>query len=264
VLPQAGAVSQTIESERGIVFGDAEELAFDHRTRHVLQKRISVNFNQTPLASVAETFQRQLGIPVTLDRRALEDAGAGADTEITLQCHNLVARDVLDRILTSLDLAWLPHRSYLLFSTPERASSELVTRVYPVADLVATPPSSQSYGAELDFDSIIELITTTIAPTTWDEVGGPGSIAPHVTAGAIVFNQTHDVHERAEQLLKSLRAAREAQGLRVYDYSTALENFSSHFALDRNSFSQRFSEPQINRLVKSAPAKGWRRPRVHE
>jgi hypothetical protein len=28
-----------------------------------------------------------------------------------------------------------------------------------------------------DFDSLIELITTTISPTSWDEVGGPGSIS---------------------------------------------------------------------------------------
>lgn len=31
-------------------------------------------------------------------------------------------------------------------------------------------------GVQADFDSLIELITSTIAPTTWDEVGGPGSI----------------------------------------------------------------------------------------
>ena len=32
-------------------------------------------------------------------------------------------------------------------------------------------------GVVADFDSLIELITTTISPQTWDEVGGPGSIS---------------------------------------------------------------------------------------
>jgi hypothetical protein len=32
-------------------------------------------------------------------------------------------------------------------------------------------------GVVADFDSLIDLITTTIAPTSWDEVGGPGSIS---------------------------------------------------------------------------------------
>jgi hypothetical protein len=36
-------------------------------------------------------------------------------------------------------------------------------------------------GAEADFDSLIQLITSTIKPTTWDSVGGPGSIAPFPT-----------------------------------------------------------------------------------
>jgi hypothetical protein len=31
-------------------------------------------------------------------------------------------------------------------------------------------------GVQADFEPLIELITTTIAPTSWDEVGGPGSI----------------------------------------------------------------------------------------
>ena len=32
-----------------------------------------------------------------------------------------------------------------------------------------------------DFDSLIDLITSTIKPTSWDEVGGPGSIMPFPT-----------------------------------------------------------------------------------
>ena len=31
-------------------------------------------------------------------------------------------------------------------------------------------------GAQADFDTLIELITTTIEPDTWEEVGGPGAI----------------------------------------------------------------------------------------
>ena len=36
-------------------------------------------------------------------------------------------------------------------------------------------------GAQADFDALIELITSTVKPTTWDTVGGPGSIAPFPT-----------------------------------------------------------------------------------
>lgn len=52
-------------------------------------------------------------------------------------------------------------------------------------------------GPQPDFDALIELITTTIAPTTWDEVGGPGSVAPfeggvRVDAGGLVHSLIGD------------------------------------------------------------------------
>ena len=40
----------------------------------------------------------------------------------------------------------------------------------------ATAPGARGGGAQADFDPLIELITSTISPTSWDEVGGPGSI----------------------------------------------------------------------------------------
>jgi hypothetical protein len=39
------------------------------------------------------------------------------------------------------------------------------------------PMGGRGGGVIADFDSLIELITTTISPQTWDEVGGPGSIS---------------------------------------------------------------------------------------
>jgi len=50
-----------------------------------------------------------------------------------------------------------------------------------IAQVSSVPIGGRGGGNQADFDSIIELITTTIQPTTWDEVGGPGSIAPFPT-----------------------------------------------------------------------------------
>jgi hypothetical protein len=48
-------------------------------------------------------------------------------------------------------------------------------------------------GAQADFDSLIDLITSTVAPTTWDTVGGPGSIAPFATG---VYVDAHGLMHR--------------------------------------------------------------------
>ncbi len=46
-----------------------------------------------------------------------------------------------------------------------------------------------------DFKSLIDLVTSTIAPTSWDEVGGPGSVAEFRTG---VFVDSEGALKRAE------------------------------------------------------------------
>lgn len=61
-----------------------------------------------------------------------------------------------------------------------------------------------------DYDALIEVITTTAKPQSWDEVGGPGSISPMSSAQSIVVSQTREVHEEVLELLRALRAAKQA------------------------------------------------------
>jgi len=60
----------------------------------------------------------------------------------------------------------------------------------------------------IDFDSLIDLITSTVQPTTWDSVGGPGSIAPDEPRAALVISQTDDVQDAVAGLLTLLRRSR--------------------------------------------------------
>ena len=57
----------------------------------------------------------------------------------------------------------------------------------------------------LDFDSLINCITSIIQPTTWDAVGGPGSIAPLASQQLLVVHQTRDVQEKVANFLDTLR-----------------------------------------------------------
>lgn len=51
------------------------------------------------------------------------------------------------------------------------------TRAEVLSNVAAEPLGGRGGGAQADFDSLIELIQSTVAPPTWDTVGGPGSIA---------------------------------------------------------------------------------------
>ena len=54
-------------------------------------------------------------------------------------------------------------------------------RTGALAGVAAAPPGRRGGGSEADFDSLMELIKSTVKPTTWDDVGGNGSISPFPT-----------------------------------------------------------------------------------
>jgi hypothetical protein len=104
------------------------------------------------------------------------------------------------------------------------AKSELVTTTYAVADLVipidTTPrrvvvgkamaepaecektPSSTPATQE---GQLIKLITNTVCPRSWGEMGGPGTIDYFPLTMSLVITQTPDVQEQVADLLAALR-----------------------------------------------------------
>jgi hypothetical protein len=60
-------------------------------------------------------------------------------------------------------------------------------------------------------EDLIDTITITVKPQSWDYVGGPGSISP--IGGMLIISQTQEVHREVEVLLENLRASN--PGLKV-------------------------------------------------
>lgn len=111
--------------------GPAEE-----RISKALDETTSMEFVETPLSDVVDYLKDLHKIEIQLDTRALEDAGAGSDTPITKNLKGISLRSALRLLLGGLDLTYVIKDEVLLITTPEKAGSELVTKVYPVADLV--------------------------------------------------------------------------------------------------------------------------------
>lgn len=95
-------------------------------------------------------------------------------------------------------------------------------------------PGGLGGGTGADFDSLIELITTTVAPTTWDSVGGPGSIQPFETNLSLVISQTQEVHEEIADLLEQLRKLQDLQVTIEVRFITLNDNFFERIGLDFN------------------------------
>ncbi len=73
-------------------------------------------------------------------------------------------------------------------------------------------PGGLGGAASADFDSLIELITATVAADTWAENGGgEAEIRPFPTNLSLVVSQTQSVHEEIADLLDQLRRLQDLQ-----------------------------------------------------
>jgi len=85
-----------------------------------------------------------------------------------------------------------------------------------------------------DFDTLIDLITSTISPPTWDAVGGPGSIEGFPTNLSLVVSQTQDVHEEIADLLDQLRRLQDLQVTIEVRFITLNDRFYERIGIDFN------------------------------
>ncbi len=171
-----------------------------------LQEPVDLKFVETPLSDVIAFLKKRANIEIVLDEKTLAEVGLTKDTPVTIELSALPLRSALNLMLRRFYLTWLIENDVLLITTFEEEDSLLTTKVIDVADLVVC----KNTKGELwdDYDSLIDAITTTILPTTWDQVGGPGSIVPanFGTAKAIVVSQTYTAHCRVAELLEGIRA----------------------------------------------------------
>lgn len=241
--------------------GAGDPAPWEQKIKQVLDQKVAetgIEFIETPLSDAFEILKGEYGVGIIIDRIGLDEVGLSTDAPITANFHGITLRSALRLMLRDLELTYVFKDEVLLITTIERAETELLTRVYPVDDLVKVypwqrygvvswmgspipvdgmsrhedtkptghtadhvlcqfgggvslePPRGRapikSYGGtQVDFDTLIELILRVIAPESWDEVGGPGSIGPFAP-NLIIVSQTQEVHEEIADLLAALRA----------------------------------------------------------
>ena len=184
--------------------------ASEQKILSALGGKTELEYVDQPLVDVVEHLKERHGIEIQFDEKALTDAGVGKDTPITRNVKGTTLASALDLMLGQLDLSYTIHDEVLLLTSKTAAEAMLSTKTYPVADLLVADASAVGGARNGDYQSLIELITSSIAPTTWNEVGGPGTIQASRVAEAIVISQTFRTHREIENLLTDLRTVRRA------------------------------------------------------
>jgi type II secretory pathway component GspD/PulD (secretin) len=83
-------------------------------------------------------------------------------------------------------------------------------------------------------ETLIKLITTTIAPETWAEMGGKGTIAYYPTGHGLVVKQTQDIQEQIADLLAALRRLQDLEVAIEIRLVSVSESFFERMGMDFN------------------------------
>jgi uncharacterized protein (TIGR03067 family) len=161
-----------------------------------LRTRVTLDLRNKPLREVIEVFREFSNLNIVLDEDALREAGLSIDQPVNLRVSQVPLQTGLRLILSSRGLDYTVTDNVLVVTTSQKARGKQVRKVYEVSDLV--PEQDRA-------DSLVKLIASSIAPQTWVEVGGAGTVDYYPPARCLIVNQTPDVHEQIQGLLESVR-----------------------------------------------------------
>lgn len=223
--------------------------------RRALDGPVVESVPEMPLNEFVEYLQAAYHFEVQLDGKSVSEKSIDPTDRIAMNVKGVRLQTALELALRSLGLTWTIYDDVLLITSPEEAQELLVVKVYDVNDLIW---SRDAYGDEIG--SLIELITSSIDPATWDEVGGPASIQefPSANGRALVIGQTPQAHERISSLLAALRRIGGKSHASEVDRPDAARPRSLAAAKDRREPPGR---RRRSRTYQATP--GWMTPQLH-
>jgi hypothetical protein len=231
----ADSTKQTADDKPAITVEQQQEQARNDATRQKLSQRKGVDFAETPLQDalnfVVETFE----LPLHVNWQRLEsDSGLKKDRPISLSLRDARGDMLLDLILAQADenCTYVIRDGILLVTSKQDVAHTSEIRVYDCRKLLSSvqrppaPPTGQPGAAEATaktssktsdasegkrkrstspfsaVDELIDTITSVVAPSTWDVVGGNGSIKEF--EGMLIVSQTSSVQDQISKLLDQL------------------------------------------------------------
>lgn len=215
------------------------EDVLNSETRDKLARPISVEMVDTPLVDVLDFVRELIAVQMHPKWKQLEANGVERKTPVTLNLKNVPAEMVLNLVFDQCESRpeLVVQKGIVIISSEDDLNGKTSIQVYNVRDLLhlpATPVAATASaaaatapavaaannerlpsGTQASQDGLITTITNTVVPSSWDAVGGQGSIASF--NGLLVVNQTATVHANIEKLLRMLREAEKQPSAVVRD-----------------------------------------------
>jgi hypothetical protein len=159
-----------------------------------LRSPISLSIEDVPLSQVLEEIRIIAAINIDIDMLALQEMGISQENKISIRVDDISLKSALSLILRKVGLRYVLWDEVLLITTENVAREKFAVATYKVTDLLSIMTEKR----------LMQLITL-IAPCSWSECGGAGTVKYSEKTGRLLINQTQDIHEEIGYLLTILR-----------------------------------------------------------
>lgn len=181
-----------------------------------LKRPCKLDLRSASLDDVAVAIRQQFGVNVIVQDHAFEEVGL-TDVRVNLRADGISLRSALLSMLEEFDATFAIRWESIVLTTNEQAEEYWRPAVYAVTDLVSVKsiqPQSPDNTAQFqrsafaDFDSLIMLIRTSVAPDTWSVGTGPSLDCVGITVGdthLLMVSQSESAHAEIERLLTGMQ-----------------------------------------------------------
>jgi hypothetical protein len=166
-----------------------------------LNKPITIDLKDAKFEEVIAYLEEKTGLTFLVDKNALEQAGVGYDTPITVKARGVSLRSIFRKVLGELNLAYVIKDELLQITSAERAKNMMTTRAYYMGDLVGVGgfnfgPLGNALQVYNDVTQMIATIVQTVDPDSWEinGHGGAGTITFNPGTMTLIIKNTAEVH----------------------------------------------------------------------
>lgn len=171
-------------------------------TLEKVEQVVSFRVEDVPLREAVVKLLGDLAVKVKFDQPTIDANGsASLDDPVSIDAEEEPAESILSEMLEQRGLAWSPRGNAIVITTKEVLDTRREAIAYDVADLVV-----DAEGAA-DMSLLIQLLTQIVAPDSWQEVGGSGTLTPIVRerSALLLVDQPFPIQQQIAKTLASLR-----------------------------------------------------------
>jgi hypothetical protein len=163
-----------------------------------MNSTLSVEFNKIALRDVLNYLADKTGTSIIVDKEALREAQVEYDDPVEFTAKKVAFRTVLRKVLADRGLAYILNQGVIEVVTPQKARETLVTRTYPIADLMTVNPGLPPLLQRLQMLEMAKLVVDQIQagtdPSIWKENGGPATITFNPATMSLVIRAPAEMH----------------------------------------------------------------------